>query len=234
MTNHALRLSRILVDAFNPAQSERYDLYKRAKLRKESLRRIVNHALSQSVPASVVTTVNGFTKVFAGEMIEKARTVQAEWAEAHDQAARAAFQAEEAAAEKAAQAATTQSQSVSATPTPSATPATLSNGVKKESPDTAQATPSSTPAHITNSTSSPAPGNHVSSTPLPTQRKFEFPSNPHRGQLLPTHLREALRRMKRDGESGGVGFSGLSMDNLGVKGSFTWNSGSVGGRRIFR
>ena len=73
-------LNRILVDAFNPMQSERYDLFKRAKLRKETLRRIVNHALSQSVPASVVTTVNGFTKVFAGEMIEMARTVQAQWA----------------------------------------------------------------------------------------------------------------------------------------------------------
>jgi transcription initiation factor TFIID subunit 11 len=26
----------------------------------------------------------------------------------------------------------------------------------------------------------------------------------------------------------------LSMDNLGVKGSVTWGSGSVGGRRLFR
>jgi transcription initiation factor TFIID subunit 11 len=26
----------------------------------------------------------------------------------------------------------------------------------------------------------------------------------------------------------------LSMDNLGVKGSVTWSSGSVGGRRLFR
>ena len=32
----------------------------------------------------MVTTVNGFTKVFAGELIEKARTVQAEWADALD------------------------------------------------------------------------------------------------------------------------------------------------------
>src|SRR6267378_8720302 len=78
---------RLLVDAFNPIQSARYDMFKRAKLKKETLRRIVNHALSQSVPASVVTTVNGFTKVFAGEIVEKARIVQAEWAEAHDREA---------------------------------------------------------------------------------------------------------------------------------------------------
>lgn len=230
-------------------QSERYDLFKRAKLRKESLRRIVNHALSQSVPASVVTTVNGFTKVFAGEMIEKARTVQAEWAEAHDQAARAAFEAEEAAAERAAQARAqaAATQSNTATPTPSGTPVpgtgskSLSNGVKKEPADNEQARPSPVP--------SPAPGNHASPGP-PTQqasqasvqspapprprREFRPPPNPHRAQLLPSHLREALRRSKRDGESGGVGYSGLSMDNLGVKGAFTWNSGSVGGRRLFR
>jgi transcription initiation factor TFIID subunit 11 len=26
----------------------------------------------------------------------------------------------------------------------------------------------------------------------------------------------------------------LSLENLGVRGSFTWNSGSAGGRRLFR
>ncbi|KAJ5573815.1 uncharacterized protein N7459_008242 [Penicillium hispanicum] len=235
----------------------RYDLFKRAKLRKESLRRIVNHALSQSVPASVVTTVNGFTKVFAGEMIEKARTVQAEWADAHDQAARTAFEAEEAAAEKAAlaQAEAAAAQSKTGTPTPSAAPrpgtgsANFSNGVKKEEPEPGQERLSSAPAHNNlNSSSSPAPGKYVSPSPssqrgqisfqspasLLPRRPFRPPPNPHRGQLLPAHLREALRRSKRDGEGGGVGFSGLSMDNLGVKGAFTWNSGTTGGRRLFR
>lgn len=179
------------MDAFNPIQSERYDLFKRAKLRKETLRRIVNHALSQSVPASVVTTINGFTKVFAGEIIEKARTVQAEWALAHDQAALAAIEAE--------QAATT-------TTTATATP----GGIKQEPVERG---PMSTPAG---------------------KKDVKLPPNPHRGQLLPSHLREALRRYKRDGEGGGVGFSGLSMGNLGVRGSVTWSAGSVGGRRIFR
>jgi transcription initiation factor TFIID subunit 11 len=224
------------VDAFNPIQSERYDLFKRAKLRKETLRRIVNHALSQSVPASVVTTINGFTKVFAGEIIEKARTVQAEWAIAHDQAARAAFDAEEAEAE---------ARVAAAAASISATPATEPQGqspVKKEQSDSNRSTP------IPPSSSSPMPPQQVSqpSTPsitvLPQQqqhpparpkREFKPPPNPHRGQLLPSHLREALRRYKRDGEGGGVGFSGLSMGNLGVRGSVTWSAGA-GGRRIFR
>lgn len=222
-------------------QSERYDLFKRAKLRKESLRRIVNHALSQSVPASVVTTVNGFTKVFAGEIIEKARTVQAEWADAYDQASRAAFEAEEAAAQTKA---VTTSSKAAATSASRSGSTSFSNGVKKESPGIDRTTPSAAPAHNSASpppsSSSPAPKNtgvaDSSASPAPVRPKREFrpPPNPHRGQLLPSHLREALRRTKRDGEDGGVGFSGLSMDNLGVRGAFTWNSGSVGGRRLFR
>lgn len=239
-------LYRILVDAFNSAQSERYDLFKRAKLRKESLRRIVNHALSQSVPASVVTTVNGFTKVFAGEIVEKARTVQDEWADAHDLAARHTFDAQEAAADKAYEArleAAAAAQSKPATPTPSGTPVpragseTLGNGIKKEPSDTNLA---SSPAPGAASHVSPSPSKNLTrppvSSPIPPRprRTFRPPPNPHRGQLLPSHLREAVRRIKRDGEGGGVGYSGLSMENLGVRGAFTWNSGSVGGRRLFR
>ncbi|KOC07508.1 transcription initiation factor TFIID subunit beta [Aspergillus flavus AF70] len=219
----------LLVDAFNPLQSERYDLFKRAKLRKETLRRIVNHALSQSVPASVVTTINGFTKVFAGEIIEKARTVQAEWAEAHDQAAIAAFEAEEAATMARAANASAPGTPGPGTPGPGGQPQ-----VKQE-----PSNPSSFP--MTRTPGTPVPSGVASSqqsvngTVQPTrERVFKMPPNPHRGQLLPSHLREALRRWKRDGEGGGVGFSGLSMGNLGVRGSVTWGAGSVGGRRIFR
>ncbi|GAB1193072.1 hTAFII28-like protein conserved region-domain-containing protein [Aspergillus pseudonomiae] len=219
----------LLVDAFNPLQSERYDLFKRAKLRKETLRRIVNHALSQSVPASVVTTINGFTKVFAGEIIEKARTVQAEWAEAHDQAAIAAFEAEEAATMARAANASAPGTPGPGTPGPGGLPL-----VKQESSN-----PSSFPSTRAPGTPVPSgvasPQQSVNGTAQPTrERIFKMPPNPHRGQLLPSHLREALRRWKRDGEGGGVGFSGLSMGNLGVRGSVTWGAGSIGGRRIFR
>ena len=226
-------MDRILVDAFNPMQSERYDLFKRAKLRKETLRRIVNHALSQSVPASVVTTVNGFTKVFAGEMIEMARTVQTQWADAHDLAARDAFEAEEAAAEAAAQAKASSGATASkpSTPTPAGTPVPGSgtNGVKKEPQDSDGTPSSSLPPHNNTKPS-------LNSTPAPLRPKREFrpPPNPHRGQLLPAHLREAVRRTKRNGEGGGVGYSGMSLENMGVRGSYTWNSGTAGGRRLFR
>lgn len=191
----------------------------------------------------MVTTVNGFTKVFAGEIVEKARTVQNEWADAHDLAAREAFEAEEAAADKAAQARAeaAAARSKPATPTPSGTPAptpgadALNNGIKREPSDTNL---TASPAHGNNVSPSPSKKPHLpaASSPIPQRprREFRLPANPHRGQLLPSHLREAVRRIKRDGEGGGVGYSGLSMENLGVRGAFTWNSGSVGGRRLFR
>jgi transcription initiation factor TFIID subunit 11 len=227
-------------------------LFKRAKLRKETLRRIVNHALSQSVPASAITTINGFTKLFVGEIIEKARTVQAEWAEAYDQAALAAFKAEEAALEAKALAEST----------PQKRPDTISiaeNGIKGESsngagtPDTASVHP-----HFSSTSSLTSNYRQGSQTALPplqsplqapsvindpndipqgsvhrSSREFKPPPNPHCGQLLPSHLREALRRYKRNGEGGGVGASTLSQQHFSVKGSFTWSIGP-GGQRLFR
>ena len=169
-------------------------------MRKESLRRIVNHALSQSVPASVVTTINGFTKVFAGEIVEKARTVQGEWAVAHEQAALADFEAEEERKED-----------------------------EKGEEEGGKGRGGGGEEEADMNGNSP-----VASGTCQRQREFKPPPNPHRGQLLPSHIREALRRYKRDSEGGGVGFSGMSMENLGVRGAFTWNSGSVGGRRLFR
>jgi transcription initiation factor TFIID subunit 11 len=246
--------SSILVDAFNPAQSARYDLYKRSKLRKETLRRIVNHALSQSVPASVVTTINGFTKVFAGEIIEKARTVQEEWAEAFDRQALEEFERQQAEAELRALLATgtAHADQPSSSPTiPEALAtqrANSANGFKEESPTT----PEVIPSQLSPSVEYPVPDSvtslldgivstaaeedtitfGLSSLPeFSTNRDFQRPPNPHRGQLLPSHLREALRRYQR--ESGHAGTSGLSMLNLGVRGSHTWNIG-VGGQRLFR
>lgn len=63
----------------------------------------------------------------------------------------------------------------------------------------------------------------------------EYIPNPHKGGLLPDHLREALRRYRADGEGGGVGFEGLSHPLLGAHGSRIWGVGdATGGRRMFR
>ena len=50
------------------------------------------------------------------------------------------------------------------------------------------------------------------------------------GPLTPDHLREALRRYRRDGEGGGTGLTGFSV-GLGVPGTA---SARLQGRRLFR
>ncbi|KAI9828384.1 MAG: hypothetical protein M1832_002812 [Thelocarpon impressellum] len=132
----------ILVGAFNTEQADRYSYFRRAKLHPPTVRKITNQTLSQSVPEVVVKTVNGFTKVFIGEMIERAREVQTQWMAAES----ATGEADE----------------------------------------------------------------HA------------------RGPLLPDHLREALRRYKKDKEGGGAGLRGLSL--AAMNGFPT----ATGGKRLFR
>jgi len=169
-----------------------------------------------------------------GELVERARTVQEEWAEAADEAAIAAAEAEEAEAERnGTEAASSASDAAPSTTMGTATATTRESAdvdVKVE-PTMADKTsiviPPATQSTITETT--PSPGN--------TQRMkkpFTLAPNPHRGQLLPSHLREALRRYKHDCEGGNVGFSGMSTNGLGVKGSFTWNVRGAGGTRLFR
>jgi len=107
------------------------------------------------VPQSVITTINGFTKLFIGELIERARQVQLEWM---------------------------------------AVAETLPTG-DKIAPD----------------------------TPL-----SERIAQRDRGPLLPDHLREALRRYKRDVEGGGAGFAGASLQGKEA------TAARFGGRRLLR
>jgi transcription initiation factor TFIID subunit 11 len=69
----------VLLDAFNDDQSDRYAAYKRLKLQLPVLKRIANQTLSQSIPPQVAISLAGLTKVFAGEIVEKARDVQDQW-----------------------------------------------------------------------------------------------------------------------------------------------------------
>ena len=115
--------------------------------------KITNQTLSQSVPASIVTTINGYTKVFIGELIERARDVQTEWLAAEP---------------------------------------TYFNGEPKKASDGLGA------------------------------------EERDRGPLLPDHLREALRRYKRDREGGSAGFQGVSLGGKDIVASRT------GGKRLFR
>ncbi|KAK2733634.1 spermidine resistance protein [Myotisia sp. PD_48] len=241
----------ILMDALSPEQSARYDFFKRAKLNKPTLRRIVNHTLSQSVPPNVVTTIGGYTKVFIGEIIEKARTVQQEWADAMDLSALAEYEAKETerlikqqekldalAPQSIEQTPTQPSQSQTQPPPIVPSPESSEkeppqeNGLAVADQPTSQGVSPLSTLGPTTPTLSPglADKNGVVEE---EQKPFKFPPNPHRGPLLPSHIREALRRYKLSAEGGNVGFSGLSLNGYGVKGPFAWSTKGVGGRRLF-
>lgn len=141
-----------------PAHQNLYAAFAAAKLKTEVVRRLTNQTLSQSVPASVVTTINSYTKLFVGELVGRALQVQEEWV---------------AAAEK-----------------------------------------------LATEEANPTFGREAEGEAKVAERD--------RGPLVPDHLREALRRYKRDREGGTVGFTGLSLEGrerAAVRG---------GGRRLFR
>lgn len=59
--------------------AQRYELWNRIHLKKEVVRRLTNQTLSQSVPQSVVTAISAYSKVFVGEIVDRALQVQMEW-----------------------------------------------------------------------------------------------------------------------------------------------------------
>ncbi|KAG6015040.1 hypothetical protein E4U43_005864 [Claviceps pusilla] len=74
-----VRLRAMLVEAFDSEQYNRYELWRAAKLSDAVVKRVVNATVSQSVPQMVSTAVKAVAKLFAGEIIETARTIQGEW-----------------------------------------------------------------------------------------------------------------------------------------------------------
>ncbi|CZT05910.1 related to transcription initiation factor IID beta chain [Rhynchosporium agropyri] len=76
------RRRHILTQSFSPDQFARYEAWRSSKLSDAVVRRIVNQTLSQSVPPGVILAVKSATKIFAGEIIERARKVQSQWIEA--------------------------------------------------------------------------------------------------------------------------------------------------------
>lgn len=74
-----IRLRAMLVESFDSEQYNRYEVWRAAKLSDAVVKRVVNATVSQSVPQMVSTAVKAVAKLFAGEIIEAARNVQAEW-----------------------------------------------------------------------------------------------------------------------------------------------------------
>ncbi|KAJ7610980.1 TAFII28-domain-containing protein [Roridomyces roridus] len=67
---------KVLLDNFTPEQNDRYDTYRRYALPKQAVRKVIQQTGMQvSLPLAQI--VAGFGKVFVGEIVEKARAVQA-------------------------------------------------------------------------------------------------------------------------------------------------------------
>lgn len=63
----------------NPNQEARYETYRRIRLKRETVRKLVNQTLSQSVPQPVIIAVTSYSKAFIGEIIDRALSVRDEW-----------------------------------------------------------------------------------------------------------------------------------------------------------
>lgn len=74
---------RWLMEAFTPEQHRRYDAYRRSGLNKAKLRKLMTQTTGgAALSEQIVVAMAGITKLFAGQVIEEARRVQAEWNEA--------------------------------------------------------------------------------------------------------------------------------------------------------
>ncbi|TFY53182.1 hypothetical protein EVG20_g10232, partial [Dentipellis fragilis] len=68
---------KVLMDNFTPEQYERFEAYRRHALPKQAVRKVIQQTLGHQVSQPVAQVVAGFSKVFVGEIVEKARAVQA-------------------------------------------------------------------------------------------------------------------------------------------------------------
>lgn len=67
---------RLLIDHLDPEQMSRYEFYRRTAVNKGGVKKIANTVLNQSVSNNVAIVLSGVSKVFVGEIIEKARDIK--------------------------------------------------------------------------------------------------------------------------------------------------------------
>lgn len=69
---------KILLDSFDEQQMARYEVFRRAQLNKINIKRLANNILGQSLPQNIAVVIAGSSKIFVGEIVERARQVQRE------------------------------------------------------------------------------------------------------------------------------------------------------------
>ena len=194
------------MSTFTPEQEHRHLMYKRSTLNKTQLKRIVNQTVSQSVTALPLIAIGAYSKFFVGEIVTRALDVQKEWAAAFDANIEKERERER---QRQRQRESEQEQK------------------RKGDEEAKEKNTSETKAADAKTGAAKNDDAKV--------KKTELAPNPHKGGLLPDHLREALRRYKADGEGGGVGFGNTSLGMMGNQGAGTWRvGGGVSARRLFR
>jgi transcription initiation factor TFIID subunit 11 len=192
---------RLLMDAMDEEQQDRYGMYRRIRLKRETVRKLVNQTLSQSVPQPVIIAVTSYSKSFLGEIIDRALTIRDEWA-------------------------------VTRTHIPNPTIPTPLLRLGLQHPKNHRPNSVPDPRAIQDSgffMNHPQIKGEKYWTEVPKDASLEDRlKDEDKGPLTPAHLREALRRYKRDCEGGGAGFAGMSLE--GVERTM----GRTGGRRLFR
>ncbi|KAI9898631.1 hypothetical protein N3K66_006991 [Trichothecium roseum] len=215
-----IRLRAMFFSVLDADQEKRYGNWRAAKLPDAVVKRVVNATVSQSVPQMVSTAVKAVTKLFAGEIIEHARQVQAEMiAAGEEQVPKPSPTTDTAdtAATSAPPLAASQTNGVPPLPqlngSGEASQTSFNGNGVAPSADASTADTQSQP--ITDATVSQdmvVDGN--GEAPTSTEEtvpddKEEYIFNDGCGPLRPEHLREALKRYKLAGESRGVGVQQL-------------------------
>ena len=194
------------MSTFTPEQEHRHLMYKRSTLNKTQLKRIVNQTVSQSVTALPLIAIGAYSKFFVGEIVTRALDVQKEWAAAFDANIEKEREREH-------------------------------RRQRQRESEQEQKRKGDEEAKEKNTSETKAADAKASAAKIDDAKvkKTELAPNPHKGGLLPDHLRDALRRYKAGGEGGGVGFGNTSLGMMGNQGAGTWRvGGGVSARRLFR
>ena len=184
----------------DPDQSERYAMYRRIRLKRDTVRKLVNQTLSQSAPQPIITAVTSYSKAFVGELVDRALTVRDEWAAARTHL-----------------------------PNHSLPPQLLAIGMHHPQGHREGTKPSNDDIQRAGLFFNQIDREQEflvkvdESTGLQERLKMC-----DKGPLTPAHLREALRRYKRDRDGGGAGFAGMSLEGV------ERTAGRMGGKRLFR
>lgn len=201
----------LLVGAFDDQQFSRFEIWRSSKLTEGVVRRLVNQTLSQSVPVPVILAVKSVAKLYAGELIERARKVQSEWLilSGDDQAA-----------------------ILSNTTSPPSLRLNIERAASQSQPSVRLSSIGDVQPLSDMGTENAKRITFLSNPKSEEEAEYWKELNEtKRGPLTPDHLREALRRIKAE-RDGGVGL--LGFDRLQHSSGQERFGHKTGGRRLFR